>query len=84
MLLSAECELKHYMKELIPEVVDILSENDFQFTTLHGTQDTVLLSMGREHDLLKLLQFSQDRRIFSVRCEWFKEPIRMLQRSQRG
>ena len=34
-------------KELIPEVVDILSENDLQFTTLRGTQDTVL-SKGRE------------------------------------
>ena len=35
------------MKELIPEVVDILSEKDLQFTKLHGTQDTVL-SMGRK------------------------------------
>ena len=42
MLLSAECALKRYMKELIAEVVDILSENDLQFTMLHGTQDTVL------------------------------------------
>ena len=48
-------------KELIPEVVDILSENDLQFTTLRGTQDTVLSKGRREHDILKLLQFSQDR-----------------------
>ena len=52
------------MKELIPEVVDILSENDLQFTTLRGAQDTVCLLEGKEHDILKLLQFSQDRRIF--------------------
>ena len=36
-----------YMKELIPEVVDIFSEKDLRFTTLCGTQDTVL-SEGRE------------------------------------
>ena len=42
------------------------------------------LREGREHDMLKLLQFSQDGWIFSVHWEWFKEPIRMLQGSQWG